>query len=248
MKASMIGAALAVVAIAAGAPARAETVFSTGFEPPGYATGQLAGQNGWFNDTNAFVQNSTVESGLQAVSVSDNTTGQYVTYHAVSYNSVGNPDKLVTISTGFELSAVGSPIYWEALVAIDNSPRFITQFLVNGETGQACGYNPCNGPILAPGTWYDLSMLLNYSTGTATDFVDGVAFSSGSFYLSPTTLGYVGLGINDAYGLGDATASWDNISVSSSVPEPSTWAMMLAGFGFLGLTGWRKAVKTPLAA
>ncbi len=247
MKASMIGAALAVVAIAAGAPARAETVFSTGFEPPGYATGQLAGQNGWVSDPNAFVQNSTVESGLQAVSVSADTTGQHVTSQAVSYNSVGNPNQLVTISTGFELSAVGSPLYWEALTTSGNT-GFISQFLVNGETGQACGYNPCNGPILAPGTWYDLSMLLNYSTGTATDFVDGVAFSSGSFYLSPTTLGSVGLGINDAYGLGDATASWDNISVSSSVPEPSTWAMMLAGFGFLGLTGWRKAVKTPLAA
>ena len=31
----------------------------------------------------------------------------------------------------------------------------------------------------------------------------------------------------------------DNVSVSSGVPEPSTWAMMLLGFAGLGLTGYR---------
>jgi PEP-CTERM motif len=34
----------------------------------------------------------------------------------------------------------------------------------------------------------------------------------------------------------------------SSVPEPSTWAMMLAGFAGLSLLGYRKTAKGPLAA
>jgi hypothetical protein len=33
---------------------------------------------------------------------------------------------------------------------------------------------------------------------------------------------------------------FDNLSVTPSVPEPSTWAMMALGFGFLGLVGYRK--------
>jgi hypothetical protein len=29
-------------------------------------------------------------------------------------------------------------------------------------------------------------------------------------------------------------------NVTSAVPEPSTWAMLIAGFGFLGFVGYRK--------
>jgi hypothetical protein len=36
--------------------------------------------------------------------------------------------------------------------------------------------------------------------------------------------------------------------ITSGVPEPSTWAMMLAGFAGLGLLGYRKTVKARLAA
>jgi PEP-CTERM motif len=36
--------------------------------------------------------------------------------------------------------------------------------------------------------------------------------------------------------------------ITSGVPEPSTWAMMLAGFAGLGFLGYRKTVKTRLAA
>jgi PEP-CTERM motif len=36
--------------------------------------------------------------------------------------------------------------------------------------------------------------------------------------------------------------------VTPAVPEPSTWAMMLAGFAGLGFLGYRQTVKTRLAA
>ena len=38
-----------------------------------------------------------------------------------------------------------------------------------------------------------------------------------------------------------------NQSMESGVPEPSTWAMLLAGFGLLGLVGWRKRKRLELA-
>jgi len=36
--------------------------------------------------------------------------------------------------------------------------------------------------------------------------------------------------------------------IYTAIPEPSTWAMMLAGFAFLGFAGYRKASRKPLAA
>ena len=39
------------------------------------------------------------------------------------------------------------------------------------------------------------------------------------------------------------TASW-----STTVPEPTTWAMMLLGFAGLGLMGWRAKRRAPTAA
>jgi hypothetical protein len=41
---------------------------------------------------------------------------------------------------------------------------------------------------------------------------------------------------------------WDNVRLSSSVPEPSTWAMMLLGFAGVGLATYRRKNKTTLNA
>src|SRR4051794_17183930 len=161
-RAGAIGLALTAAAIAAGAPAQATTLFSTGFEAPAHGAGTLAGQSGWSGASNAAVQTTTVESGLQAVSVAPGAIGQHITGHAISYNSVGNTEQVVTISTDFRLT-LGSGVVWEALSAGGNG-GFITQLVVLGDTGQVCGFNPCGGPILASDTWYNLSMQLDYST------------------------------------------------------------------------------------
>jgi hypothetical protein len=236
-----IGFALTAVAMVAGSPVLANTVYSTGFEPSQYATGQLAGQNGWFGSSNAVVQTSTVKSGQQAVTFNP-TPGQNITATGVSYNSAGNPDKIVNISTDFLYSGASDAV-WETLAAFGNG-GFINQILVIGGSGQVCGLNPCGGPFLTPNTWYNISMQLDYSTSIVTDFVNGVAFSSGAFDDIPalsTTLSAIAIGTNTTYGpLGDATASWDNISISS-VPEPATWTMLLSGFAMLGLAMRRKS-------
>ena len=47
---------------------------------------------------------------------------------------------------------------------------------------------------------------------------------------------------------GSAFASAAGASAAGAVPEPSTWAMGLLGFGGLGLMGWRKSRTKRLAA
>jgi hypothetical protein len=39
----------------------------------------------------------------------------------------------------------------------------------------------------------------------------------------------------------------DNVSLSSAVPEASTWAMLVAGFAGLGFAAFRKSSKAPVA-
>jgi hypothetical protein len=45
-----------------------------------------------------------------------------------------------------------------------------------------------------------------------------------------------------------ATFAVDNIVLSSAIPEPSTWALMLVGFAGLGFAGYRTSRKAPTAA
>jgi hypothetical protein len=37
----------------------------------------------------------------------------------------------------------------------------------------------------------------------------------------------------------------DDLTLSTAVPEPSTWAMLLIGFASLGLAGWRRRERAP---
>ena len=57
-------------------------------------------------------------------------------------------------------------------------------------------------------------------------------------------------GSADSSILGNAfsVTAMPGVSSVTAVPEPSTWAMMLAGFVGLGFLGYRKACKESLAA
>lgn len=56
-------------------------------------------------------------------------------------------------------------------------------------------------------------------------------------------------GINDSGHIVGFYAAADGSTLGfATVPEPSTWAMMLAGFAGLGFMGYRKALKGRLAA
>jgi hypothetical protein len=46
----------------------------------------------------------------------------------------------------------------------------------------------------------------------------------------------------------DSITSLSFKATTSSVPEPSTWAMMFAGFAGLGFLGYRQTAKARVAA
>ena len=74
----------------------------------------------------------------------------------------------------------------------------------------------------------------SYGHGSSADlFFAGGAFAQVGVYQPPTTLGFST----------DAT-----LTVTSGVPEPSTWAMMILGFAGIGFMAYRRKSKPALMA
>jgi PEP-CTERM motif len=81
-------------------------------------------------------------------------------------------------------------------------------------------------------------------------YMFGAPLSETSTYLD-TSLASLGLTPGTyvySWGTGPHADTFTVDVVASSVPEPSTWAMMLAGFAGLGLLGWRGSRKTTARA
>jgi probable HAF family extracellular repeat protein len=114
------------------------------------------------------------------------------------------------------------------------------------DAGQAVGYSVVNGVYhatewsgssiidLGPGLAEAINnagqVVGSNNAGFATEWRDGSVIDLG---VPPGFLDSVALGINDA---GQVVGYSFN-----TVPEPSTWAMMLAGFAGLGFAGYRRA-------
>ena len=127
------------------------------------------------------------------------------------------------------------------------SPGFITSDLVgvtldscslSGGSSSTCGpsnFKPhfdVNKPS-SPQLFYDLVELGNGSGSGTIFFTDGVFSHIGSFPRDPSRNGISSNAI---------------LTISSSVPEPSTWAMMILGFAGVGFMAYRRKAKPALLA
>lgn len=99
--------------------------------------------------------------------------------------------------------------------------------------------------------WLDLLDAAGNTIGTVT-YADIGAGANGD-QLSGNTNRRVSIGTDfDFYGVGvrstSAAFEVDNIKFLSSVPEPTTWAMMIGGFGFVGGAMRRRTARSLAAA
>jgi hypothetical protein len=214
---------------------RASNIFQTGFEAsgvPAYATGQLSGQNGWGGTTAAIVENSTVFSGLQAVSLdSTGLSGQSLIGENLTYNSIGNPDQTVVFDVEFMESDSGSRSNWNP-VNVGANGIYITQIVVQtdgdavlGVLGGSVGSIP-----VSRGTWNNFELALNFQTDTVSGYVNSQLLGSGTFAHATTDLTRVNLGLNSAPN-GD-TGFFDQLSVTST-PEPGYAGLVAAGLALM---------------
>lgn len=91
---------------------------------------------------------------------------------------------------------------------------------------EAVGGVPCLGQL--PSCWADLSFLLMIDTNVAAPVSD-----LDSPFVQALS-GASGLALKPGYYSFDLQLT--NFQVSSAVPEPATWAMMIVGFGLVGST------------
>jgi hypothetical protein len=87
-------------------------------------------------------------------------------------------------------------------------------------------------------TAYDVFKAVVTIDFTGKDFIDVQGLFAEGTYIAPLSGDGVDTSFTNA-GLitGDAVI---NPVITPTVPEPSTWAMLISGFGLMGLFGWRK--------
>jgi hypothetical protein len=109
----------------------AETIYETGFEKQTYSTGSLSGHNGWTSTGGSIgvIEKTFAYSGSQAVLYDTSArAGQYDDIYNFSYNSINNPNQLVTLSVEAYFTGDSNEI-WEAL-GPDSSIGFMGQIQV----------------------------------------------------------------------------------------------------------------------
>ncbi|MGA8712992.1 MAG: PEPxxWA-CTERM sorting domain-containing protein [Roseiarcus sp.] len=264
MKAMLAAAGVAL--LFAGSSAQAGVIYATGFEPPTFTTGLIAGQDGWSEypspSAAAQVESAFVYAGSQAVDVIPAlAAGQDGPYKAVSTAA-----PIVVQSAEIYIASSTTQSEWQFAALGAGLTGFAggIDILANNQIELIAAGLPIIGTTWTRDAWINVALTLDYATQTFDVTLNGVtigsnepfcgdngpclganvpAYADGFFdSFGPATNGGI-TGVNDI-------GFMDNYSVSTPVPEPATWAMALLGFAGLGYATRRKAnvARAALAA
>ena len=121
---------------------------------------------------------------------------------------------------------------WDVLAAF-GTPAFLGQLFASDGIASLDGIGSLSVPR---GAWNDYQMILNFSTQTESALVNGQFIAGEPFQSFATGLNPiqgVAFGINSSPGTD--SGSWDNVSVVSQTPEPSSFNLLLLGLAAAGI-------------
>ena len=189
------------------ANASAGTDIATGFEPPTYSLGALAGQDGWTGSLGV-VENSTVFAGSQALSFESTGASNN---SIVTLSSLDVSGHTVTISDEVRVSAIDPLAGWDA-ISIFGENGFIAQLAIVGNGAILNGAAFQTFPnVVATNIWQKFELELNFDPGIASALVDGNLLGSDSFLTSNSSVNRIDIGLNTT--LGRQTPSLSTISL-----------------------------------
>lgn len=243
--ASHVAIIAAAVALAGfGAAARASVViYSTGFEPPGYTSGVLTGQDGWqaFGAGNPTVESFNVKSGTQAGDVPGGFDGQHGMFHE-------NPSgaQYIDVNADIQIASSTSEGDWQFATTGTGLAPFIAGIDIdaNGTVHEITQGFAAIG-TLSRDAWHNVDLQMNFGADTYALSIDNVLIGSNIPFCgdngpcTTTPSGGYGDVLFDTFGGSTLNDSGyiDNLVVqtfSPGVPEPGEWALLLAGLAILG--------------
>jgi hypothetical protein len=245
-----------MLALAAFSAVSAYADITTGFEPPAYTVGALAGQNGWlvFGPGAVAVENFQVFAGTQAVFVDggSSATSQSGPYFQTTTGAVVDLSAEIYLAsssteTGWQFASTGTGLFGYA-GGIDIYPT-ANPLVSNIEaiTGSDGGF-PVVGTF-ARNQWNSVNIDLNYTTQTYSIVFNGTTLASDISFCGNNSGPCNGAAVSNVnadeffdtfagVSGSDDSGFIDNFSATSVVPEPSFYAPL--ALGLIGLAASRR--------
>lgn len=231
-------AGVSVFGLASGA--EGAVVYSTGFEAPVFAAGDIVGQDAWglnpFSLGTGTVQSATVHSGSQALRVSGQELSTYVD-RAINLPVTG---QVVTIEVDFMAMDHGAGATHSGLGVWAPGDDFVAQLsLINVLYTLGNTNSDTSLPGVAYEVWHHFALTLNFDTMMMSATVDGNPLVSIAINntVTPTSIERVSLFTQGSGG----DAFFDNLVVSSiAVPAPGSvvGVAALLGAGMVRRRRW----------
>jgi PEP-CTERM motif len=200
--------------------------------------GQLGcDQSGGAN--NLLVVNTTVDGFFVEIALTQSTFGDHNILQLSTSDITNNgtsPGTLTFVASDTGFTAPVSSIEESASLTFNRNigaSNSTLQFFADPANAQ--GANPLNTP------------------GTLLDSVSGAASTDPDSFAGTKTESFIAglpFSMTESAAIslvaGGSVTGFNESMTSSAVPEPSTWAMLVAGFGMLGFFGFRKSRKDRL--